>query len=69
MVLKNLYSFIEEQVDMVSPEEKVARNNIIIAEVSLEQVKERLETRHTMSNLNLGHLGLEKLFMTSTLRS
>jgi translation elongation factor EF-Tu-like GTPase len=34
MLLKH---FLEEQVEMVSPGEKVAHNNIIIAEVSLEQ--------------------------------
>jgi hypothetical protein len=43
MVLENLYSFIEEQVEMISPEEKVACNSIIISEVSLEEAKERLE--------------------------
>jgi hypothetical protein len=48
MVLENLCSFIEEQVEMVSPEEKVARCNIIIAEVSLEQAKERVNYWHTM---------------------
>jgi hypothetical protein len=49
MVLENLYSFIEKQVEMDFPEENVARNNIIIAEVSLEQANERLEDWHATS--------------------
>ncbi len=46
MVLENLCSFIEEQVEMILLEEKVARNNIIISEVSLKEAKERLENWH-----------------------
>jgi len=56
MVLENVYSFIEEQVEVISPEEKVARNNIIISEISLEQAKERLEEWHAKSNLTIGRL-------------
>jgi hypothetical protein len=41
---------------MFFPEEKVAGNTIVIAEVSLEQAKERLEDWQTTSNLTLGHL-------------
>jgi hypothetical protein len=69
MVLENLYSFIEEQVEMISPEEKVARNNIIISEVSLEKAKERLENWHATSNPTLARLRLEKSYITSTPRS
>jgi nitrogen-specific signal transduction histidine kinase len=43
MVLDNFYEFIEDQVEILTPEEKVARNNIIITESALEEVKELLE--------------------------
>ncbi len=69
MVLKNLYSFIEEQVEMISPEEMVACNNIIISKLSLEQAKERLEEWHATSNPTLARLLLEKSYISSTLRS
>ena len=39
MVLDNLYSFIEDQVEVLSPEEKVGRNNVIIANVALDEAK------------------------------
>ncbi len=51
-----------EQVEVISPEEKVACNNIRISEVSLEQAKERLEEWHAC-------LRLEKTYITSLLRS
>jgi hypothetical protein len=43
MVLDNFYEFIEDQVEILTPEEKVARSNIIITESALEEVKELLE--------------------------
>jgi hypothetical protein len=43
MVLDNLYSFIEEQIEVLSTEEKVARNSFTIAETSLEVSKKDLE--------------------------
>ncbi len=36
MVLDNFYGFVEVHVELISPEEKVAQNSIIISEVSLE---------------------------------
>jgi hypothetical protein len=58
MVLDNFYGFIEDQVEILSPEEKIARNNIIIADVAPTEAKKRLEewhgnTTHTLSNLHL----------------
>jgi hypothetical protein len=34
MVLENFYGYAEEQVELISPEEMLARNSIIITEVS-----------------------------------
>jgi len=69
MVLENLYSFVEEQVEVISPEEKIARNNIIVAEGTLEQARERLEEWHATSNPILSRLRLEKSYIISSLRS
>jgi hypothetical protein len=52
MVLENFYGFVEEQVEMISPEEKVARNSIIIAEASLEQGKENWRNGMWNATLN-----------------
>jgi len=41
MVLDNFYDFVEDKVEKLSPEEKVARNNIVVAEHGLEEVKEK----------------------------
>jgi hypothetical protein len=41
-VVENFYDFIEAQVEAATPEQKVARNNVIIATRSLELEKERL---------------------------
>jgi hypothetical protein len=54
---------------MISPEIKVACNNIIISKVSLEQAKKRLEEWPATSNPTLARLQLEKSYITSTLRS
>jgi hypothetical protein len=42
MVLENLYSFIEDQVEVLSPEEKAGRNKVFIANVALQEAKEKL---------------------------
>jgi hypothetical protein len=39
MALDNFYRFIDDQVEILSPEERIARNNIIIAESSLEAAR------------------------------
>jgi hypothetical protein len=69
MVLDNFYGFVEEQVEVISPEEKVARNSIIILEVSLEQAKQRLEDWHMESDHTLARLRLEKSYIVSTMKS
>jgi hypothetical protein len=43
MVLDNFYGIIEDRVEVLSPEEKVARNSIIFAETSLQESKKNLE--------------------------
>jgi hypothetical protein len=46
-VLENYYDFEEDQVEVVTLEQKVARNNVIIATRSLEVAKERMaEWKH-----------------------
>ena len=50
MFLENFYGSVEEQVGLISPEETVARNSIIIAKDSLEHGKDRVEKWHMESN-------------------
>jgi hypothetical protein len=56
LVLDNFYEFIEDQVEFLTPEEKVAQNNVIITEAALKEVKGRLDewlggNHHTLSML------------------
>jgi hypothetical protein len=43
-VLDNFYDFVEDQVDKASPEEKVSRNQLIMADVAYTRVEEKLES-------------------------
>jgi hypothetical protein len=46
-VLENFYYFVEDQGEAVTPEQKVARNNVIIVTRSLKVAKERMaEWKH-----------------------
>jgi hypothetical protein len=69
MVLENFYSFIEEQVELISPEEKVARNSIIISKVSVVQAKDRVEQWHLESDNVLARHRLEKSYIVSALKN
>jgi len=69
MVLESFYGFVEEQVELISREEKVARNSIIIAEVSLEQVKNRVEKWHKESDHVLARFQVERSYIVYSLRS
>jgi hypothetical protein len=42
-VLDSLRSFVQQQVEVLSDKEKWARNNVIIADVSLTRLKERTD--------------------------
>jgi hypothetical protein len=58
LVLDNFYEFIEDQVGILMPEDKVAQNNIIITEAALKEAKGRLDewlrdNHHTLSVLQL----------------
>jgi hypothetical protein len=52
MVLDNLFPFIEDQVEVLSPEEKLSHNNIIIANNTLEEAKEKLVNRSSNRDVN-----------------
>jgi hypothetical protein len=69
MVLDNFYEFIEDQVEILTPEEKVARNNIIITESALEEAKESLEEWLGDNHHTLSMLRLRKSYMTDDLRN
>jgi hypothetical protein len=69
MVLDNLYSFIEDQVEVLSPEEKVGRNNIIIANVTLQEAKEKLVNWTANREVDLEMYRMEKCQLNHALRS
>ena len=41
-MLENYYDFVEDQVEAATPEQKIARNNVIIATRTLERATEQL---------------------------
>ncbi len=69
MVFDNFYEFIEDQVEILTPEEKVARNNIIIADAAGKEAKERLEQWLTDNFHNLSMLRLQKSYLAADLRN
>jgi hypothetical protein len=40
-VLENVYDFVEDQVEVATPEQKIAQNNVIIATRTLERATEQ----------------------------
>ncbi len=69
MVLDNFYEFIEDQVEILTPEEKVARNNVIIMEAALKEAKERLDEWLSNNFHTLSMLRLRKSYMAADLRN
>jgi hypothetical protein len=41
-VLDNLYEFVEKQIEVATPEQKVAKNKVIISDVGCARAKDRL---------------------------
>jgi hypothetical protein len=72
MVLDNLHGFIKDQIEVLSVEEKVARNSVTIAEASLEVSMNELEewlsdTFYTLNNLLLQKSNVASVLKHSTL--
>ncbi len=59
-VLDNFYDFIEDQVEKASPEEKVARNELVIADVAYTRAQEKLESWKENGATDLVMFRLEK---------
>jgi hypothetical protein len=56
MVLENFYCFIEDRAEVLSPEapgEKVGQNKVIIANVALDEAKEKLASWTENKEVNL----------------
>ena len=69
MVIDNFYEFIEDQVEILTPEEKMAQNNIIITDAAGKEAKERLEQWLTDNFHNLSILRLQKSYLAADLRN
>jgi hypothetical protein len=69
MVIDNFYEFIEDQVEILTPEEKMAQNNIIITDAAGKEAKERLEQWLTDNFHNLSMLRLQKSYLAADLRN
>jgi hypothetical protein len=67
-VLENYYDFVEDQVEAATPEQKVARNNVIIATRSLERAKERLAEWKNHGPRDLATLRARKLQLNAHIR-
>jgi hypothetical protein len=68
MVLDNFYNFIEDQIEVLSTEEKVARNSVTIAETSLEVSKKELEEWLSDTFFTLNNLQLQKSNIAAALK-
>ena len=67
-VLDNIYDFVAEQVEKATPEQKVAQNKVIMAEVAWTRSKERLDQWKTHGSVDLAMYRLEKSHLTASLR-
>jgi hypothetical protein len=67
-MLENYYDFVEDQVEAATPEQKVARNNVIIATRSLERAKERLAKWKNHGPRDLATLRARKLQLNAHIR-
>ena len=68
MVLDNFYAFLEDQIEVLSPEEKTARNSILIAEASLQESKNALEEWQSDTIFTLSNLRLQKSNISAALK-
>jgi len=68
MVLDNFYGFIEDRVEVLSPEEKVARSSVTIAESSTKVCKNQLEEWLGDTFYTLNELRIQKSNMASALK-
>ena len=69
-VLDSLRGFIEDQVEVISAEEKVARNHVIISDVSCTRAKEALsDWNSTGRTIELRAFRLEKVNINQALRA
>ena len=68
MVLDNFYGFIEDRVEVLSPEAKVARNSVTIAESSTKVCKNQLEEWLGDTFYTLNELRIQKSNMASALK-
>jgi hypothetical protein len=68
MVLDNFYNFIEDQIEVLSAEEKVAHNSVTIAETSLELSKKELEEWLSDTFFTLNNLRLQKSNIAAALK-
>jgi len=68
MVLDNFYAFLEDQIEVLSPEEKTARNSILIAEASLQESKNALEEWQSDTIFTLNNLRLQKSNISAALK-
>ena len=61
-VLDNIYDFVAEQVEKATPEQKVAQNKVIMAEVAWTRSKERLDQWKTHGSVDLAMYGIVSPF-------
>ncbi len=69
-VIDNFHCFIEEEIELLSNEEKTARDSVIIADVSLEKAKTSTEQWRTNGgSVDLSMYGMEKVHVNAALKA
>ena len=65
-VLDSLRNFVEDQVEIISDTEKVARNRVITADVAYTRLKDSVQEAH--ATVAIQQLWLQKAGLSQTLR-
>jgi hypothetical protein len=68
MVLDNFYAFLEDQIEVLSPEEKATHNSVLIAEARLQESKNALEEWQSDTFFTLINLRPQKSNISAALK-
>ena len=67
--LESFYDFVEEQVEVATPEERMARNSMILSDVAVVKAKERLDEWKETSGADLAMQRYSKSQLSKALKS
>ena len=65
-VLDNLYEFVEEQIEVATPEQKVAKNKVIISDVGCARAKDRLLEWNSQGAVDLAMFRIQRTHLIAS---